>query len=269
MLRLSLALLLITALSGTADAAVQGREVDYSAGDGTVLKGYLATDPAQAGKRPGILVVHEWWGLNNYARKRADMLAALGYTALAVDMYGGGKTAIHPENAGKFASAVGKDLPLAKKRFLAGLELLRQQPSVDPTRVAAIGYCFGGGIVLAMARAGVDIAGVASFHGSLGTGAPAAPGVIKARILVLNGADDPFTTPEQLTAFKKEMDAAGANYRIINYPGAKHSFTNPDADAYGKKFNLPLAYNAQADKESWQAMQEFFKAIFSHQGPAR
>lgn len=263
MLRLSLALFFLTTLATTADAAVQGREIDYSAGDGTILKGYLATDPEVKGKRPGILVVHEWWGLNNYARKRADMLAALGYTALAVDMYGGGKTAIHPDNAGKFASAVSKDLPLAKKRFMAGLELLRKQPSVDPTKIAAIGYCFGGGIVLAMARAGVDIDGVVSFHGSLGTGAPAQPGKIKARILVLNGADDPFTTPAQLAAFKKEMDAAGANYKIINYPGAKHSFTNPDADAYGKKFNLPLAYNARADQESWQAMQEFFKAIFS------
>ena len=195
MMRLSLALFFLTTLAATADAAVQGREIDYSAGDGTVLKGYLATDPELKGKRPGILVVHEWWGLNNYARKRADMLAALGYTALAVDMYGGGKTAIHPENAGKFASAVSKDLPLAKKRFMAGLELLRKQPSVDPTKIAAIGYCFGGGIVLAMARAGVDIDGVVSFHGSLGTGAPAQPGRVKARILVLNGADYPFTTP--------------------------------------------------------------------------
>ena len=264
MLRISLCSVLLFALAGIAEAAVQGQEIDYSAGDGTTLKGYLATDPAITGKRPGILVVHEWWGLNDYARKRARMLAGLGYTALAVDMYGEGKTAIHPDTAGKFSSAVSKDLPLAKKRFMAALELLKQQPSVDPGKIAAIGYCFGGGIVLAMAREGVDLAGVASFHGSLATQNPAQPGVIKARILVLNGEDDPFTPPERLAAFKKEMDAAGADYKIINYPGAKHSFTNPDADAYGKQFNLPLAYNAQADKESWQAMQEFFKTIFSH-----
>jgi dienelactone hydrolase len=264
MLRMSLCFTLLLALAGPADAAVQGREIDYSAGDGTTLKGYLATDPALTGKRPGILVVHEWWGLNAYARKRADMLAGLGYTALAVDMYGGGKTAMHPDTAGKFSSAVSKNLPLAKQRFRAALELLKKQPSVDPEKIAAIGYCFGGGIVLAMARAGVDLDGVVSFHGSLGTGAPAQPGKVKARILVLNGADDPFNPPAQLAAFQKEMDAAGANYKIINYPGAKHSFTNPDADAYGKKFNLPLAYNEQADKESWLAMQGFFEAIFSH-----
>lgn len=262
----ALSVLLLTAvamvLPAAAGAAIEGREVDYRAG-ATHLKGYLAYDDSQSGKRPGILVVHEWWGLNDYARKRARMLAGLGYTALAVDMYGEGKTATHPADAGKFASAVSKDLPLAKKRFLAGLEPLRSQPTVDPTRIAAIGYCFGGGIVLAMARAGVDLNGVVSFHGSLGTGAPAEPGQVKAKILVLNGADDPFTTPEQLAAFKQEMAAAGADYRIINYPGAKHSFTNPDADAYGKKFNLPLAYNAQADKESWQAMQEFFQRIFA------
>jgi len=264
MLRMSLFFALLITLTGTVDAAVQGQEVNYSAGDGTTLKGYLATDPALSGKRPGILVVHEWWGLNDYVRKRADMLAGLGYTALAVDMYGNGRTAIHPENAGKFSSAVNRDLPLAKKRFLAGLELLRKQPSVNPGQIAAIGYCFGGGIVLAMARAGVDIAGVVSFHGSLATGVPAAPGQVKARILVLNGSEDPFTTAKQLSAFQKEMNAAGANYRIINYPGAKHSFTNPGADAYGRKFNLPLAYNPKADKASWLAMQEFFKALFPH-----
>ena len=251
----------VLACATTPRTRVQGKEVDYRADD-TVLKGYLASDESIQGKRPGILVVHEWWGLNDYARKRARMLAELGYTALAVDMYGEGKQATHPEDAGKFAREVMQNLPLAKKRFLAALKLLRSQPTVDPTLTAAIGYCFGGGIVLEMARAGVDLDGVVSFHGSLTTANPARPGVVKAKVLVLNGADDPFTTPANITAFKQEMDAAGVCYRFVNYPGAKHSFTNPDADSFGRRFGLPLAYNAEADAQSWQEMQEFFNGLF-------
>jgi len=243
-------------------AAVTGSEVDYRAQDGTLLKGYLASAASRSGPRPGVLVVHEWWGHNAYARKRADMLAGLGYTALAVDMYGDGQQAAHPEDAGKFAGAVRKNLPLMKERFLAALELLRRQPTVDPAQIAAIGYCFGGSVVLEMARAGVDLKGVASFHGSLGTGSPAQPGQVKARVLVLNGADDKFTTPEQSEAFRKEMDAAGVSYTFINYPGALHSFTNPDADEYAKKFNMPIGYNADADKASWAELQRFLTEIF-------
>ena len=243
-------------------AAVQGRDMEYRAADGTVLKGYLATDAGLAGRRPGVLVVHEWWGHNAYARKRAEMLAALGYTALAVDMYGGGQQAAHPEDAGKFAGAVRKDLPVMRARFLAALELLRAQPDVDPARVAAIGYCFGGGVVLEMARSGLDLKGVASFHGSLGGGSTAQPHVVKARVLVLNGADDKFVPAEQIEAFKKEMEAAGVNYKLVNYPGALHSFTNPDADEYAKKFNMPIAYNAAADQASWAELQVFFAEVF-------
>lgn len=242
-------------------AAVTGEEISYSDGE-TTMKGYLATDTAISGKRPGILVVHEWWGQNQYARKRAKMLAALGYTALAVDMYGEGRLADHPETAGQFSGELRKNMPLAEKRFKAAMQLLKQQPTVDPDQIAAIGYCFGGGIVLEMARRGLDLKAVASFHGSLGTSEPAQRGMVKAKILVANGADDPFTTPEQITAFKQEMDQAGADYQFINYPGAKHSFTNPEADSYGKQFNLPLAYNRQADEQSWQAMQELFARVF-------
>jgi dienelactone hydrolase len=258
---LLLALTLLLAGTASALGAVQGKEVDYRAGE-TALKGYLASDDALPGKRPGILVVHEWWGLNDYARRRAGMLAESGYTALAVDMYGGGRTAAHPEDAGKFASAVMKNLPQARARFLAALDLLKAQPYVDPQRIAAVGYCFGGGVVLAMARDGVDLDGVVSFHGSLATATPAGPGVVKARVLVLNGADDPMITPEQIAAFKNEMESAGVDYRLISYPGARHSFTNPGADAVAKEFNLPLAYNAEADRQSWQAMQDFFGEIF-------
>lgn len=244
-----------------AKGAVQGQEVKYPAGD-TQLKGYLAYDDSVQGGRPGILVVHEWWGHDDYARNRARMLAELGYTALAVDMYGGGKKADHPDDARKFASEVKQNFSLAKTRFLAALALLQQHPTVDPKRIAAIGYCFGGGIVLEMARAGVDLGGVVSFHGSLSTANPAKAGVVKAKVLVLNGADDPFVKAEDIARFKQEMDAAGISYRLVNYPGAKHAFTNPDADGYGKRFGLPLAYNAEADKESWKAMQEFFDGLF-------
>ncbi len=178
-------------------------------------------------------------------------------------MYGDGKTAQHPDDAGKFASAVGGNMPLARARFEAALSALKDQPTVDPDRIAAIGYCFGGGIVLNMARQGLDIDGVVSYHGSLATSEPATPGVIKAAILVFNGADDPFVTGEQIAAFKQEMDTAGADYSFVNYPGAVHSFTNPGADALGEKFNLPLAYDAQADADSWAQTQAFFDRIFT------
>ena len=247
--------------TATTQGAVQGTEVEYPAGE-SVLKGYLAFDDSIQGKRPGILVVHEWWGHNPYARKRADMLAELGYTALAVDMYGDGRTASHPKDAAIFSGEVKKNIPMARERFIAAIKLLQKEPTVDKEKISAIGYCFGGGVVLEMARSGLDLDGVASFHGSLTTENPARPGVVKAKVLVLNGEDDPFVKAEQIEAFKKEMDAVGISYRFINYPGAKHSFTNPDADTFGKKFNLPLAYSPEADQLSWQAMQDFFNEIY-------
>jgi dienelactone hydrolase len=243
-------------------AEIITEEISYQQGD-TVMKGLIAYDDALEGKRPGILVVHEWWGHNAYARKRARMLAELGYTALAVDMYGDGKTADHPEDAGKFSKAVGSNLPLAKARFDAAVTTLQQQDTVEADKIAAIGYCFGGGILLNMARMGTDIDGVVSYHGSVATSSPAKKGDIKTRIRVFNGADDPFVKAEQIEAFKQEMDAAGADYKFVNYPGAMHSFTNPDADTFGKKFNLPLAYNEDADKDSWQQTQVFFQEIFA------
>jgi dienelactone hydrolase len=245
----------------SAHAAIQGREVDYKA-DGVTLKGYVAYDDSFKGKRPAVLVVHEWWGHNDYARKRADMLAALGYTALAVDMYGDGKQAHHPADAGKFATEVSKNMPMAKARFEAGMDVLRKEPTVDPDEMAAFGYCFGGGVALNMARMGEDLKGVASFHGSLGTGNPAQPGKVKARIVSFTGEEDPMIDAASVAAFKREMDAAKADYRVVTYPGAKHSFTNPAADALGKEFNLPLAYNEAADKDSWKQATEFLKEVF-------
>ncbi|MDW7772308.1 MAG: dienelactone hydrolase family protein [Desulfobulbaceae bacterium] len=249
------------AMCTTSAAALQTKEVEYASG-GTTMKGFLVHDDSMEGKRPGILVVHEWWGLNDYARKRAEMLARLGYTAMAVDMYGEGKTAGHPDEAGKFSAEVKKNMDAARERFQAAKEVLQNEETVDGNKIAAIGYCFGGGVVLEMARAGFDLDGVVSFHGSLATDNPAQPGNIKARVLVLNGADDPMVKPEEIEAFKKEMEAAGVDYQFINYPDAKHSFTNPGADKFGEEFGLPLQYNQNADKESWQAMQDFFKEIF-------
>lgn len=261
MRRLVLSIVLAFGGLAAAQAAIKEAPVEYQAGD-TVLKGYLVYGDATKQRRPGVLVVHEWWGHDQHARNSARKLAAAGYVALALDMYGGGKQADHPDSAGKFSGEVRQNLPLMKSRFEAGMQLLRKQPQVDGKRLAAIGYCFGGSVVLEMARAGEDLRGVASFHGGLATEHPAQPGGTKARVLVMNGAEDPFVPPEQIAAFKKEMEGAKVNYKFVNYPGAKHSFTNPDADANGAKFNLPLNYNASADKESWLELQSFLKQIF-------
>ncbi len=248
----------------SAEAKVVGKAVDYKA-QGVVMKGYLAYDDAVKGKRPGVLVVHEWWGHNEYARTRARMLAELGYTALAVDMYGKGKQAMHPDDAKKFSSETMKNFDVAKARFEAALNYLKKQPTVDPERTAAVGYCFGGGVALNMAREGVDLKGVASFHGSLGAVKPAEPGKIKAKIRVYTGADDKFVPDEAVQAFMDEMTAAKADFQVTAYRGAIHSFTNPEATELGKKFNLPLAYNADADRGSWEDMQKFFEEIFKKQ----
>ena len=248
-------------LAGASEARIAGKAAVYRAG-GVSMNGFLAYDADIEGPRPGVLVVHEWWGLNDYARKRARMLAAMGYTALAVDMYGGGRQAAHPDEAGTFSSGLMKNFGTAKARFMAALEFLKKQKTVDPDRIAAIGYCFGGGIVLNMARQGVDLKGVASFHGSLTAVGPAQPGEIKARILVLHGADDAFVTPEQIDAFNREMKAAGADYQLVVYTGAMHSFTNPDADRYARKYKIPVGYNARADRESWAELAEFLAEMF-------
>lgn len=256
-LLLSLALLLVSA---TALAAVEGEEVSYSA-NGTTLKGWLAYDGAALGKRPAVLVVHEWWGHNAYARKRANMLAKLGYVALAVDMYGDGKQANHPSDAGKFAAEVSKNKPLTKARFEAAMKVLRDDARVDGNKLAAIGYCFGGGVVLNMAREGEPLRGVASFHGGLATDMPAQKGMVQAQVRVFTGADDKMIPAAQVDAFKQEMEKAGVSYKVVAYPGAMHAFTNPDADELGKKFNMPIAYNAEADKDSWAQLQVFLADV--------
>jgi dienelactone hydrolase len=238
------------------------QEVEYIS-EGTILKGFLVYDKNIEGKRPGVLVVHEWWGHNDYARKRARMLAELGYTALAVDMFGDGKTADHPEDAQKFAGAIFNNVKTGEDRFLAAYNFLRDQETVNPDEIAAVGYCFGGAVVLHMARIGMDLKAVASFHGGIQPITPAEEGKVKAFVLVCNGADDPFVTQEQIDAFKTEMNNAKVQYEFVNYEDAIHSFTSPAADSLGPKFNMPLAYNEKADKESWQEMQNVFNKVFS------
>lgn len=251
-------------LASASQAAIKTAEVTYSEG-GTSLKGFLAWDDSITGKRPGVLVVHEWWGLNDYARSRARQLAELGYTALAVDMYGDGKVADHPKDAGAFAASVMKDPQVALGRFRAAMEALKLQPTVDPDKIAAIGYCMGGAIVLNAARQGLDLDAVASFHGALGGLVPI-QGPIKAKVLVCHGADDAFVPPETVEGFKKEMKESGADFKFISYPGAKHGFTVPAADENAKKFQMNIAYNAQADKESWQELKAFLHAAFPGTG---
>jgi dienelactone hydrolase len=268
---LSLAIITLASCTSTSDKKSEesvdsketmtlGQEVSYNA-DSTTMKGYIANDQSIKGKKPGILVIHEWWGHNDYTTNRADMLAKLGYVAIAVDMYGDGKQAAHPEDAGKFAGQVFANIEDAKARFEAALTTLKNNPSVDTSKIAAIGYCFGGSVALTMANAGYDLDAVAAFHS--GVQLPVQPtGELKTRILVQNGADDPMVSEESVEGFKATMEAANATYEYIAYPGAVHAYTNPEATALGEKFKLPLAYNKEADEKSWEKMKSFLAASF-------
>lgn len=242
-------------------SAPSTKEISYEA-DSITMNGFLALPGGPVGKKPGVLVVHEWWGHNDYARKRAEMLADMGYVAFAVDMYGDGQTADHPEDAGKFAMSVFQNLEGAKARFEKALETLKSQPEVDGERIAAIGYCFGGTVVINMANAGMDLKGVAGFHAGLSLPVSPQPGVVQAKVLVCNGEADPMINAEQQEAFKKAMDEAEVDYEYISYPGAVHGFTNPGATALGEKFELPLAYSEEADNASWNKLTEFLTDIF-------
>lgn len=264
MLRLAISLFAILAPvlgAHSASAAVETEEVTYEH-DGVKMKGLVAWNPDQKGKRPGVLVVHEWWGHNDYARSRARKLAEMGYTAFALDMYGGGRTAGHPKDASKFSSQVMSDMDVAKGRFLAAKEALAKHSTVDPERVAAIGYCFGGAVVLTMARLGVDLDLVASFHGSLQL-PPRTAEKVEARVLVAHGGADPFVKPEQVSAFVADMMAADTHLTLISYPSAVHAFTNPGADELGEEFDLPLAYDAEADTASWAALEAHLERTFA------
>ncbi|MEP7230578.1 MAG: dienelactone hydrolase family protein [Ginsengibacter sp.] len=223
--------------------------------------GFIDYDANKEGKRPAILVVHEWWGLTNYTRNRARQLAELGYIAMAVDMYGDGKTGSDPKAAQELATPFYKDPALAKIRLDAAIKELKTYPQTDSSEMAAIGYCYGGFIVLNAAKLGADLKGVVSFHGDL-SGVPVNKDSLKANILVCHGEADKFVTPENVAAFKKSMDSAGVEYTFKSYPNATHAFTNPAATEIGKKFSMPIEYNAAADTASWNDMKDFFKKIF-------
>lgn len=256
---LALSLLFIASSSM---AAVVGKDVAYKAGDAT-MKGFLAYDDAVKGKRAGVLVVPEWWGANDYARKRARMLAGEGYVALVVDMYGNGQIADNPKDAGALAGSVNKNPPLAYARVDAARDFLDRQPNVKKGETAALGYCFGGGVVLNMARAGMPLKSVVSYHGVLATDMAVQPGAIKAKIRVFHGEADPIVPPAQVDAFKAEMDNAKADYMLVAYPGVKHTFTNREADSYAAQFGLPLKYDPEADRDSWTRTLEFLRATLN------
>ncbi|MDA8242276.1 MAG: dienelactone hydrolase family protein [Nitrospiraceae bacterium] len=255
---LFLLMLFALAVASSAEAKVRMETVEYRDGD-TILEGYLAYDDAMKGKRPGVVVVHEWWGLNDYAKGRAEELASLGYVAFAIDMYGKGVRAKTAEEAGKLAGIYRADRKLMRRRADAGLEVLRKYPLTDTKNIAAIGYCFGGGAVLEMARAGTDITGVVSFHGDLSNPNPADAKNIRASVLVLHGADDPFVKQEQVDAFWDEMKKTSADWQVNIYSGAVHSFTNP---ASGNDPSKGIAYNERAARRAWSAMKMFFGEIF-------
>ncbi len=256
-MKLCLCAAVVLVLAAAARAAFHTEAVTYTHG-GVELEGYLAYDDAQPGKRPGVLVVHEWLGLNDHAKKRAEMLAGLGYVAFACDMYGKNVRGASPQDGPRLSAPFKDDRKLMRARATAGLDVLRKHPKVDTSRLGAIGFCFGGTTALELARGGTDLRGVVGFHAGLGTSLPAQPGQVKAKILVCHGADDPHVPPPEVAAFEDEMRKAGADWELNAYGNAVHSFTNKSANNRAQG----TAYNAEADRRSWQAMKDFFAEVF-------
>jgi dienelactone hydrolase len=255
-MRTFVAVICVCLLTFSAHAAVKTETVEYKAGD-TVLKGYLAYDDSVEGKRPGVLVVHEWTGLGEHPKESARKLAGLGYIALAVDMYGGGKVTSDTSEAARLSSEIKNNPDLLRERFTAAMDELKSQPLCDADRIAAIGYCFGGTVVLEMARMGTDLAAVVSFHGGLGSKVPEDErGGIRAKVLACHGADDPHVPPEEVETFQDEMRESGADWVLISYGNAVHSFTNPKANSESAR------YNEKAARRSWEAMKDFFRETF-------
>jgi dienelactone hydrolase len=229
--------------------------------EGVTLNGFVAYDSEIKGKRPAILVVHEWWGLNDYAKSRARQLASLGYIAMAVDMFGNGKIAANPTEAQELTRPFYQNPQLGKTRLDAAIKRIKEYPQTDAANVAAIGYCFGGSVVLNSAKLGADLKGVVSFHGGL-AGVPASKNLLKAKVLVCHGGSDKFVSQHDVSAFRHQLDSIGASYTFKVYVNATHAFTNPNATAVGKQFNMPIEYNAKADKDSWNDMKVFFSSLF-------
>lgn len=240
---------------------IHTQEITY-AGDGIEMKGYIAWDSDKGDSRPGVLVAHEWWGCNEYAQRRARMLAEAGYTGMALDLYGAGRTAADPDEAGELMNARIDDMEGTRARFMAGLDALKAHPGVDGDRTGAIGYCFGGGVVTHMARMGAPLNVTGSFHGAVGLAATDGPDQIDCRIMVYNGEADVLIGEDQISGFKAEMAKTGAHYDFIQLPGALHGFSNPMATTNAQKYGLPLAYNALADESSWAHLLLTFEEVF-------
>lgn len=249
--------------SGQVAAVIQTETVKYEV-NGETFTGYMAYDDEADGKRPGVLVVHEWWGHNEFARKQAEKLAAEGYTAFALDMYGSGKLAEHPEDAQQFMKEATKDMDQVKARFMAAKELLQQHESVDGSRIAAQGYCFGGAVVLNMARMGVDLDAVVSYHGALGSPVKAKAGQVQPRIHAYTGGADKMVPSDQVSGLVKEMQDAGADLTLVTFPGVLHSFTNPGADRIAEEFNMPIGYNEEAATRSWEGTMRLYDEVFKN-----
>ena len=250
--------LIVGALPSLVQAKVQSRVVPYSHG-GTSFEGFLAWDDSIKGKRPGILVVHEWWGHNEYARSRAKQLATLGYVAFAADMYGKGKVTTHPEKASEWAKLTTSNIETWRGRAKAGLKQLQADPKVDPNNLAAIGYCFGGATVMQLVYGGATVKGVVSFHGSLPLPHKTQTIPHSAKVLIAHGASDPFLSADHIGQFKDALNNAEIDWQMVWYSGAQHSFTNPSADQYGLK---GAKYHKESDQRSWSHMKIFFNELF-------
>ncbi|MBP6687365.1 MAG: dienelactone hydrolase family protein [Lacibacter sp.] len=247
----------------TKEPVLKEENITYT-GDSITMNGFVVFDESIEGARPAVLIVPEWWGLNDYAMMRARELAKLGYIAMAIDMYGNGKTADNPDSAGAFATPFYQNPQMAKTRIEAAIAKLKSYSQTDATNIAAIGYCFGGAMVLNTARMGLEVKGVVSFHGNL-LGTPLNKDLLKANILVCHGAADPFVPAAEVATFKQQMDSAGITYTFKEYADAVHAFTNPNATAMGEKFKIPIKYNAAADTASWKDMKDFFTSLFQQQ----
>ncbi len=259
----SAVLLTALLLPAAAGAEIRREKIEYRDGD-TTLEGLVVYDTRTAGKRPGVVVVHQWKGLGDYEAKRAEMLAELGFLAFCADIYGKGVRASNPQDAAQLASKYKDNRPLLRSRVTAAFDQMRRHALVDPVRTAAIGYCFGGTTVLELARSGAPALGVVSFHGGLSTPSPASKASLKARVLALHGADDPFVPPAEVEGFAREMREAGADWQLVAYGGAVHSFTDWNA---GNDPSRGAAYEKKADLRSWEAMRAFFRELFAPPAP--